>query len=135
MMATPSGSYDDHEPANQRIVRAFRSHYETLVKAIDPDEAALALYQKKLINKTTLEEATSSNAVRFRRSLRVVEAVETFLEVCNSSSDAFRILSILEKCCSTPPSDGGVIARIRRDSMSSYGGEWSKSAAVISLLG
>ena len=132
IMATSSGSYDE-PTTNQRIASAFRSHFKMLVEVLDPEEAALALYEKKLISKTTLAEATSSNVIRFRRSLRVVEAVETILDVCNSSSDSLRILSILEKY-STPTSDGGVIARIRRDSMSSLGGEWSRSAAVISLL-
>ena len=122
-MATPSWSYVDHEPTNQRIVRAFRSHFKMLVDVLDPEEAALALYQEKLINKTTLEEATS-NALRFRRSLKVVEAVETALDVCNSPSVALRILTILERS-STSSGPDSVIARIRRQAMS-FGGEWSQ---------
>ena len=119
-MATPQGPND--EPANQRIASAFQTHYETFVKAIDPDKAAVALFSNKIINKTTLEEATNDKDIRFRRSLKVVEAVQTFLEVCDSSSDAFNVISILEKHAST--STGFLAARIRRDSMSSYGGEY-----------
>ena len=129
-MATPPG-YD--EPANQRIAHAFRSHFKMLVEVLDPVEAALALYSEKLINKTVLEEATS-NALRFRRSLKVVEAVETILEVCNSTTEAQRVLSILEKSDTTSlPGGGGVIARIRRDSSAdslSFGGEWSRSVTI-----
>ena len=31
---------------NQRFVRAFRSHFKMLVDVLDPEEAALALYQE-----------------------------------------------------------------------------------------
>ena len=118
-MATPSRSHD--EPTNQRIVRAFRSHYETLVKAIDPGEAALSLYQEKLISKTTLDEATG-NGTRFKRSIKVVEAVETYLGICgNSPTTAHLILTILERSSTSSGLDS-VIARIRQQAMI-FGGE------------
>ena len=122
-METPSGSYDE-PTTNQRIASAFRAHFMTLVDVLDPEKAALALYQEKLINKTILEEALSSNALRFRRSLKVVDAVETVLNVCNSSSVALRILNILERSSTSSGADS-VIARIRREAMS-FDGEWSQ---------
>ena len=130
-MATPSapGSYDDHEPTNQRIVRAFRSHFKMLVDVLDPEEAALALYQEKLISKATLEEALSSNGSKFKRSYKIVDAMETYLGICTSTTTAHRILTILERNSMSGPDS--VIARIRRQAMS-FGGEWSRSAAVIS---
>ena len=119
IMATPQGSND--EPPNQRIVRAFRSHYETLVKAIDPDGTALALYSNELITPIVFDEATNSKDTEFARSLCVLRAVERYLNSCKSSSDALKILSVVDKHI-PPTSDGGVIARIRRESMC-FGGE------------
>ena len=130
MAATPPHGCD--EPANQRIAHAFRSHFKMLVEVLDPVEAALALYSEKLISKTVLEEATS-NALRFRRSLKVVESVETILEVCNSTTEAQRVLSILEKSDSTSLPGGSVIARIRRDSSTDSRGEWSRSVTKCSV--
>ena len=121
-MATPSGSYDDHESTNQRIVRAFRSHFKMLVDVLDPVEASLDLYSEKLINKTTLDEAICSNRLKFRRSYTVVDAVETYLDICNSTTTAHKILTILERHSISGPDS--VIARIRRQAMS-FGGECS----------
>ena len=92
-----------------------------LVDVLDPDEAALALYQEKLISKTTLEEAIGSNLPKFKRSYRLVEAVETVLGICDSTTTTHRILFILERNSTSGP-DISVIARIRRQAMS-FGGK------------
>ena len=80
---------------NQRFVRAFRSHFKMLVDVLDPEEAALALYQEKLISKTTLEEALSSNGSKFKRSYKIVDAMETYLGICTSTTTA--LVQILTK--------------------------------------
>ena len=91
-----------------------------LVDVLDPEEAALSLYQEKLISKTILEEALSSSGSKFKRSYKIVDAMETYLGICTSTTTAHRILTILEHNSISGPDS--VIARIRRQAMS-FGGE------------
>ena len=105
--SVPSGS------SNKHIKDAFQSHYEALVKAIiNPDEIAVKLYSAKVISKETLSVTVDDSKTKYRKSIELVQAVETFLETHDSSVKSVYILSLLIEF---PPLDG-VVTKILRDS-------------------
>ena len=65
--------HDDHEPTNQRIVRAFRSHFKMLVDVLDPEEAALSLSGEADQQNNT--RRGSSSGSKFKRSYKIVDAM------------------------------------------------------------
>ena len=117
--SVPSGS------SNKHIKDAFQSYYESLVKAIiNPDEIAVKLYSAKVITKQTLSVSVDESKTKYRKSVELVGAVETFLETHDSSVKSVYILSLLNQF---PPLDG-VVTKILRDSRRIRSGKSSWAA-------
>ena len=113
MAATDVPSVPSRGSSNEYIKDAFQSYYEALVKAINnPDEIALKLYSAKAISKQTLSVSVDESKTKYRKSVELVQAVETFLETHDSSVKSVYILSLLNKF---PPLDS-VVTKILRDS-------------------
>ena len=93
----------DDDPSNYRIMGAFRKNFHELTIAMKPCvmEVAGVLYREGLIPKDTITRAAfghvSTSELLLRRSFKVVDAVEVYMKVFNSSSKSLEILSILEK--------------------------------------
>ena len=122
---------------NQRIMDAFQSHYDDMVEAVSVcvEKVARILYQSKKISDVTLKEASEDGWSKYKRSLTVVNAIDVYIKIGNSSSKSLEVLAILEK---QPPLDA-VIAKIRKQvshdpSASGVGGELCLSMLIIDKL-
>ena len=83
----------------------------------------------------TLKEASEDGWSKYKRSLTVVNAIDVYIKIGNSSSKSLEVLAILEK---QPPLDA-VIAKIRKQvshdpSASGVGGELCLSMLIIDKL-
>ena len=87
------------DASNQRIIDAFKKHYDKLMTAMGPCvmEVARVLYQERLISDDTKTAAHDMSVGEQVRGFKVVNAVEAYIKVCNSSSKQLKILSTLEK--------------------------------------
>ena len=101
-----------HHLSNQRIVDAFRAHYDDLVDAttVCTEKVARVLYQKEVIALETMKDASEVGVGKFRRSVLVVDAVFAFIKSQKSLPKSLEVLYILEK----HPSLNGVITTIRK---------------------
>ena len=89
----------DDDPSYDRIIDAFKKHYDKLITTMGPCvmEVARVLYQERLISKETVGAAHEVSMSEQVRSFKVVNAVEVYITTCKSSSKSLEILSILEK--------------------------------------
>ena len=89
----------DDDPSYDRIIDAFKKHYDELITTMGPRvmEVARVLYQERLISKETVGAAHEVSMSEQVRSFKVVNAVEVYITTCKSSSKSLEILSILEK--------------------------------------
>ena len=87
------------DASNQRIIDAFKNHYDKLTTAMRPCvmEVSRVLYQERLISDDTKTAAHDMSTGERLRCFKVVDAVEAYITTCNSSSKSLEILSILEK--------------------------------------
>lgn len=97
---------------NQRIVDAFRAHYDAMVEAMTvcAGKVARILYQSEKIPIETMKESSEAGWSKYRRSIAIVDAIDVYIRSRESSSQSIEILSILEK---HPPLDG-VVDKIRK---------------------
>ena len=106
-----AASCDDHE-LNQRIIDAFRAHYDDMVEAMSvcAGKVARILYEIKIIHIETMKEASEVGWSKYQKSFTVVNAIDVYIKSRESSSHSVEVLDILEK---HPPLDG-VVAKIRK---------------------
>ena len=105
------------DPSHQRIVDAFRAHYDDLVEAttVCTGKVARVLYQEKVIGLETMKDASEVGVGKLRGSVSVVDAVFTYIKSWKSLPKSQEVLSILEK---HDPSLKGVVATIRKEASS-----------------
>ena len=98
--------------AHQRIVDAFRAHYDDLVDAttVCTEKLARVLYQKEVIALETMKDASEVGVGKFRRSVLVVDAVFAYIKSQKSLPRSLEVLYILER----QPSLKEVVATIRK---------------------
>ena len=120
-------SCDDHE-LNQRIIDAFRAHYDDMVEAMTVCAGKIAriLYQSKIIDVEKMREANDTRS-KYHGSIAVVDAINVYIKTWESSSKSLEVLAILEK---HPPLDA-VTAKIRKHVYPSASGEWMLNRAEI----
>ena len=106
-----AASCDDQE-LNQRIIDAFRAHYDDIVEAMSvcAGRVARILYQNKIIDVEKMREANDDTKSKYHGSIAVADAINVYIKTWESSSKSLEVLDILEK---HPPLDG-VITKIRK---------------------
>ena len=100
------------DPSHQRIVDAFRAHYDDLVDAttVCTEKLARVLYQKEVIALETMKDASEVGVGKFRGSVLVVDAVFAYIKSQKSLPRSQEVLYTLEQ----HPSLKGVVATIRK---------------------
>ena len=98
---------------NQRIIDAFRAHYDDIVEAMSVcagKSRARSFIRIKIIDVEKMREANDDTKSKYHGSIAVADAINVYIKTWESSSKSLEVLDILEK---HPPLDG-VITKIRK---------------------